>query len=65
MDVNALGQLIGSVGFPIVMSLLFFNFVQKTMEEMTKTITELKSSVDRLYDMVTHMKENDEIGGKE
>lgn len=57
MDFNAVTQIISSVGFPIVMSLLFFFYVKDTQEEMTKTIQELKASVDRLYDMVERMAE--------
>lgn len=61
MDIGAIGQLIGSVGFPIVMSLLFFYYVKDTQESMTKAISELKVSIDKLYDMITHMTETGEI----
>lgn len=61
MDITALGQLISSVGFPIVMTLLFFFYVKDTQESMTKAISELKESIDKLYSMITHMQEKGEI----
>lgn len=61
MDLTALGQLISSVGFPIVMSLLFFFYVKDTQASMTNAITELKESIDKLYAMITHMQEKGEL----
>lgn len=43
------------------MSLLFFFYVKDTQSEMTKAINDLKVSIDKLYDMITHMKETGEI----
>lgn len=64
MDMSAIGQLVSSVGFPIVMSLLFFFYVQTTQKEMTQAVNDLKNSIDKLYDMITHMKEKGEIEAK-
>lgn len=61
MDVNGIGQLISSIGFPIVMSLLFFYYVRDTQKEMTEAVNNLKTSIDKLYSMITHMQENHEI----
>lgn len=65
MDLSGIGQLVSSVGFPIVMSLLFFFYVKDTQSEMTAAINDLKTSVDKLYDMITHMTETGEIVHKE
>lgn len=61
MDASAIGQLVSAVGFPIVMSLLFFYYVRDTQAEMTQAINDLKTSIDKLYSMVTHMKDNGEL----
>lgn len=65
MDITAVGQIISSVGFPIVMSLLFFYYVRDTQAEMTQAVNDLKSSVDKLYDMITHMTETGELKTKD
>lgn len=61
MDISTVGQLVSSLGFPIVMSLLFFFYVKDTQTEMTKAISELKDSIDKLYSMITHMQEKGEL----
>lgn len=61
MDIETVTQLVSSVGFPIVMSLLFFFYVKDTQEGMTNAITELKESIDKLYAMITHMQEKGEL----
>lgn len=61
MNLNDIGQLISSVGFPIVMSLLFFFYVKDTQSDMTAAINDLKTSIDKLYDMITHMTKTGEL----
>lgn len=61
MDIENVAQLVSSVGFPIVMSLLFFFYVRDTQASMTNAITELKESIDKLYAMITHMQEKGEL----
>lgn len=61
MDLTNIGALISSVGFPIVMSLLFFYYVRDTQAEMTEAINNLKTSIDKLYSMITHMKDEGEM----
>lgn len=61
MDLTSIGTLISSVGFPIVMSLLFFYYVRDTQAEMTEAINNLKTSIDKLYSMITHMKDEGEM----
>lgn len=64
MDANAMSQIVQNLGFPIVMSLLFFWLIYTTMKELTKSLGELKESVDKLYAMITHMENTGEIESK-
>lgn len=64
MDANAIAQIVQNLGFPIVMSLLFFWLIYTTMKELTKSLGELKESVDKLYMMITHMESTGEITEK-
>ncbi|MBP3197682.1 MAG: YvrJ family protein [Butyrivibrio sp.] len=45
MDVNAITSLIGSVGFPIAMSIYLIHFMQTEQKEMRDTISELKEAI--------------------
>lgn len=60
MDLNGVTQIISSVGFPIVMSLLFFFYVRDTQAEMTKAVQDLKASIDRLYEMVDKISQKED-----
>lgn len=50
MDANAITQLIGSVGFPIFMSIYLIRFMETEQREMRQTIEALRTSIDKLID---------------
>ena len=46
--IQLLGQLIGSLGFPIVMSILLFRHLEKEQESHKKDVTSLKDAINDL-----------------
>lgn len=49
-----ISQIIASLGFPICVAGYFIFKVQKTQEEITKTLTELALLVNKIYEEVIH-----------
>jgi len=50
MDINVIAQLIGSVGFPICMSIYLIYFMQTELKEMRKTIENNTLTMQKLLD---------------
>lgn len=49
---SALSSAVASLGFPIVVAGYFILKVQKTQEDITKTLTELTVLVNKIYEEV-------------
>lgn len=56
MDYNALGQLIGSLGFPIVACCALFWMINTTMKENTESNKEVQKA---LIELITCLRERD------
>lgn len=58
MDYQVIGQLIGSVGFPIAVSLILLQTVltkfNKQMEGLEQRIDKLNTSIDSLVEIIHH-----------
>ncbi|MCM3128875.1 YvrJ family protein [Paenibacillus provencensis] len=58
MDYQVIGQLIGSVGFPIAVSLILLQTVltkfNKQMEGLEQRIDKLNTSIDSLVETIHH-----------
>ena len=52
MDYNAIIQAIGSVGFPIVASVGMFYLYNKTVTELTNTLTRMDKTLELLREEV-------------
>lgn len=52
MDYNAVIQAIGSVGFPIVASIGMFYLYNKTVTELTNTLTRMDKTLELLQEEV-------------
>lgn len=50
MDINVIAQLIGSVGFPICMSIYLIYFMQTELKEMRKSIENNTLTMQKLLD---------------
>lgn len=50
MDINVIAQLIGSVGFPICMSIYLIYFMQTELKEMRKSIENNTLTMQKLMD---------------
>ena len=57
MDVNALIQAIGSVGFPIVACCALFYLYDKTITKLTNTLEKVDKTLDKVFDKVSDLKE--------
>lgn len=53
MDFNVIIQLIGAVGFPIVMCLMMFNRLEKQDEDFRNTMTEITKSINNNTNALT------------
>lgn len=56
MDINVIAQLIGSVGFPICMSVYLIYFMQTELKEMRKTIENNTLTMQKLMDKIDEEK---------
>ena len=56
MDINVIAQLIGSVGFPICMSIYLIYFMQTELKEMRKTIENNTLTMQKLMDKIDEEK---------
>ena len=50
MDINTVAQLVGSVGFPICMSIYLIYFMQTELKEMRKRIENNTLTMQKLMD---------------
>lgn len=50
MDIQAISTICSSMGFPIVMCLLMFNYIKTEQKDTREMINTLKESVDRLIE---------------
>lgn len=57
MDVNTIAQLVGSVGFPICMSIYLIYFMQTELKEMRKTIENNTLTMQRIVDKLNEVDE--------
>lgn len=55
MDMASVVQMISSVGFPIVMCIILFNYVKETQQELTKAVNSLTTMVEELRDEIERM----------
>lgn len=60
MDINVIAQLVGSVGFPICMSIYLIYFMQTELKEMRKTIENNTLTMQKVVDKLNEVKINDE-----
>ena len=55
MDMTGIVQMISSVGFPIVMCIILFNYVKETQAELTKAVNSLTTMVGELRDEIERL----------
>lgn len=60
MDINVIAQLIGSVGFPICMSIYLIYFMQTELKEMRKSIENNTLTMQKLLDALDEREVNHE-----
>lgn len=60
MDINVIAQLVGSVGFPICMSIYLIYFMQTELKEMRKTIENNTLTMQKVVDKLNEVKINEE-----
>ena len=58
MDVNTIIQTISSVGFPIVACVGLFYLYDKTIKELTNTLTKIDSTMTSILDKLNRMEDN-------
>lgn len=59
MDINVIAQLVGSVGFPICMSIYLIYFMQTELKEMRKTIENNTLTMQKVVDKLNEVKINE------
>lgn len=52
MDIQSISTICSSMGFPIVMCLLMFNYIKTEQKDTREMITTLKDSVDKLTETI-------------
>lgn len=55
MDINTVAQLVGSVGFPICMSIYLIYFMQTELKEMRKSIENNTLTMQKLLDSLNDL----------
>lgn len=55
MDINVIAQLVGSVGFPICMSIYLIYFMQTELKEMRKSIENNTLTMQKLLDSLNDL----------
>ena len=60
MDINVIAQLIGSVGFPICMSIYLIYFMQTELKEMRKSIENNTLTMQKLSDSLNDFTRTEE-----
>ena len=56
MDINVIAQLVGSVGFPICMSIYLIYFMQTELKEMRKTIENNTLTMQKVVDKLNEVR---------
>ena len=59
MDVQVIGQLIASLGFPIVACCAMFYLYNKTVTELTQTLTRIDATIQYLTKRLEFEEEKD------
>lgn len=60
MDINVIAQLVGSVGFPICMSIYLIYFMQTELKEMRKSIENNTLTMQKLLDSLNDLNKSGE-----
>lgn len=60
MDINAIGNLISTIGFPIFVAVWMLYKTSKDNEKMTETIGDLKTAITELSTLLKESKEKGE-----
>lgn len=60
MDINVIAQLVGSVGFPICMSIYLIYFMQTELKEMRKSIENNTLTMQKLLDSLNDFNKSGE-----
>ena len=60
MDINVIAQLVGSVGFPICMSIYLIYFMQTELKEMRKSIENNTLTMQKLLDGLNDLNRSEE-----
>lgn len=60
MDINAIGNLISTIGFPIFVAVWMLYKTSKDNEKMTETIGDLKNAITELSTLLKESKEKGE-----
>lgn len=59
MDINVIAQLVGSVGFPICMSIYLIYFMQTELKEMRKSIENNTLTMQKLLDSLNDLNKSE------
>lgn len=59
MDANSIVSIISSVGFPIAACVGLFYLYDKTIKDLTLTLSKIDSTLDGVADAIKTMKEKD------
>ena len=60
MDINVIAQLVGSVGFPICMSIYLIYFMQTELKEMRKSIENNTLTMQKVVDSLNDFNKSGE-----
>lgn len=63
MDIAAISQLIGSVGFPIAMCIILAVYIKGEQDTMRETLNELKLAIQSLTEEIRDLQRQQEKGG--
>ena len=55
MDITEIVNIISSVGFPIVMCVLMYNYITKDSQATRETVTALKESINALEELIAQL----------
>lgn len=61
MDISTITSLIGSIGFPIVMCIMMFNYMKDEEAKLTDAINELKNVITVLTERIERIDKKDDV----
>lgn len=61
MDISTITSLIGSIGFPIVMCIMMFNYMKDEESKLTDAINELKNVITVLTERIERIDKKDDV----